>query len=129
MHHTVDLASSDASSHNRNSSDSTTPRPDPTHSNPAQQPGGQLLTSAELNVSNQIRFKSTPKHTPLTLSSSSAPPTQLCSNLNIPATRYITLKTILLSGFVSSSSSSGPAGYIEKATRNFLTKAGWLGAA
>lgn len=48
---------------------------------------------------------------------------QLCSSLNLPPTRYITLKTILLSGVPISVNNSST----EASIRKYLIKGGWLG--
>lgn len=62
-------------------------------------------------------------------------PIQLCTNLNLPATRYVTIKAVMLSGGLPPSVTSlsngatvsgGGGGAIESAIKNFLTKAGWL---
>lgn len=46
---------------------------------------------------------------------------QLCSNLNLPATRYITLKTVMLSGAPTNNNST-----MENTIKKYLTKSGWL---
>ena len=50
---------------------------------------------------------------------------QLCSNLNLPATHYLTLKTVLLSG----ANIPDPNSSIVSSVKRYLTKAGWLQAA
>lgn len=102
--------------------------PQPAHQSPAGQPGGNLLSSSEI---------------------------KLCSNLNMPATRFITLKTVLLSGggdhsyaikqepgdqklagqgMMTGSSNGGGGGAAQAnsshidSIKKYLTKAGWLSA-
>ncbi|XP_061503217.1 transcriptional adapter 2B isoform X2 [Anopheles gambiae] len=63
---------------------------------PAQQPGGQLLTSNEI---------------------------QLCSTLNMPVTRYLTLKTVLLSRPALDHNINSVA---ESIVKKYLVSRGWL---
>uniref|UniRef100_A0A182SUL2 SWIRM domain-containing protein n=1 Tax=Anopheles maculatus TaxID=74869 RepID=A0A182SUL2_9DIPT len=63
---------------------------------PAQQPGGQLLTSNEI---------------------------QLCSSLNMPVTRYLTLKTVLLSRPALDHNINSVA---ESIVKKYLVSRGWL---
>uniref|UniRef100_A0A182R096 Transcriptional adapter n=1 Tax=Anopheles farauti TaxID=69004 RepID=A0A182R096_9DIPT len=63
---------------------------------PAQQPGGQLLTSNEI---------------------------QLCSSLNMPVTRYLTLKTVLLSRPTLDHNINSVA---ESIVKKYLVSRGWL---
>ncbi|XP_049276765.1 transcriptional adapter 2B isoform X2 [Anopheles funestus] len=65
-------------------------------SDPAQQPGGQLLTSNEI---------------------------QLCSSLNMPVTRYLTLKTVLLSRPALDHNMNSVA---ESIVKKYLVSRGWL---
>uniref|UniRef100_A0A182JNW8 receptor protein-tyrosine kinase n=1 Tax=Anopheles christyi TaxID=43041 RepID=A0A182JNW8_9DIPT len=65
-------------------------------SDPAQQPGGQLLTSNEI---------------------------QLCSTLNMPVTRYLTLKTVLLSRPALDHNINSVA---ESIVKKYLVGRGWL---
>ncbi|XP_059610507.1 transcriptional adapter 2B isoform X1 [Phlebotomus argentipes] len=113
MHHIGDPASSDASSLNRSSLDSCRgaavsvaggsrqgqPAGAPaTAPEPlSSQPGGNLLSSNEL---------------------------KLCATLNLPPTRYITLKTVLLSG--ASRAIDAKVSPLENCVREYLMKAGWL---
>lgn len=60
------------------------------------QPGGRLLSSNEL---------------------------QLCITLNLPPTKYITIKTILLSG---ATTVSNDPNYIENHVKKYLVNSGWL---
>lgn len=99
-HLTVDPAYSDVSSLNKNSLDNyqlLVPQQTPANNNnvdPPQHPGGNLLSSNEI---------------------------QLCSKFNLPATRYITLKTVLLSG-AQCQINSAAENYIKK----YLIQSGWL---
>lgn len=101
-HHTVDQGYSDASSSlNKNSLDNyqlLVPQSPANNNNnnvdPPQQPGVNLLSSNEL---------------------------RLCTKLNLPATRYITLKTVLLSG-AHCQINSAAENYIKK----YLIQSGWL---
>lgn len=61
-----------------------------------QQPGGQLLTSNEL---------------------------QLCSSLNLPVTRYLSLKTVLLG---RPSLDHGISSVAETMVKKYLIRSGWL---
>ncbi|XP_050101169.1 transcriptional adapter 2B isoform X1 [Anopheles aquasalis] len=63
---------------------------------PAQQPGGQLLTSNEI---------------------------QLCSSLNMPVTRYLSLKTVLLS---RPTLEHGLSSVAESIVKKHLVSSGWL---
>lgn len=102
MHHTGDQGFSDVSSLNKNSSDSCqllVAQQSPANNNnnvdpPQQQPGVNLLSS------NEIR---------------------LCTKLNLPATRYITLKTVLLSGAQCQINSAA-----ENCIKKYLVQSGWL---
>ncbi len=99
-HHTGDPAYSDASSLNKNSLDNYQLLESPANNNnnnnvdPPQQPGVNLLSSNEI---------------------------QLCSKLNLPATRYITLKTVLLSGAQCQINSAA-----ENCIKKYLIQSGWL---
>ncbi|XP_053685745.1 transcriptional adapter 2B isoform X1 [Sabethes cyaneus] len=107
-HHTDDRVFCDGSFNSRNFSDSSRGM-DPSrhqegshHSNPqslpdpVQQPGVQLLTSNEL---------------------------QLCSSLNLPVTRYLSLKTVLLG---RPSLDHGISSVAEGMVKKYLIKSGWL---
>ncbi|XP_058467624.1 transcriptional adapter 2B-like isoform X1 [Malaya genurostris] len=105
MHHTEDRASFDGSFSSRNYSDSLRGTDSSKHQtfagnqtfpDPAQQPGAQLLTSNEL---------------------------QLCNSLNLPITRYISLKTVLLG---RPSLDHGMSSLAEGMVRKYLIKSGWL---
>lgn len=114
MHHTVDQVSSEGSSLNRNSLDSCRGAAGPASGNRqsqqsvgttatttteplSSQPGGNLLSTNEL---------------------------KLCATLNLPPTRYITLKTVLLSG--ARSAIDTKISPLENCVREYLMKAGWL---
>lgn len=100
MHHIAGQAYSDGSSLNKSSSDSYRGAGllhQQSQQDPAIQPGGPLLSSNEI---------------------------KLCTSLNLPPTRYITLKTVLLSG--ASLNTPTPQ---ENFVKKYLMKAGWLSSA
>ncbi|XP_055587074.1 transcriptional adapter 2B isoform X2 [Uranotaenia lowii] len=111
-HHTDDRVFSDGSYSSKNFSDSlrgTDPlkqnlhqhhhhgaHADPRHHQQMQQPGAQLLTSNEL---------------------------QLCNSLQMPITRYLSLKTVLLG---RPSFDQGISTVAEDMVKKYLIKSGWL---
>lgn len=101
MHHIAGQVYSDGSSLSRNSSDSYRGAGllhQQSQQDPAILPGGPLLSSNEI---------------------------KLCTSLNLPPTRYITLKTVLLSGASLNNIPTPQENFIKK----YLMRAGWLSSA
>lgn len=110
MHHTGDQAYSDVSLLNKNSSDNCQLLVN--HQPPANQPANQNQNQNNNNLDAL--------HQPgVNLLSSNE--IKLCSKLNLPATRYITLKTVLLSGAQCQINSTA-----ENCIKKYLIQSGWL---
>lgn len=103
MYHTDDQVYLDGSYNNKNYLDSSPNQilqQQQQMQNPSQQLGGDLLTNNEL---------------------------KLCSNLNLPVTRYITLKTVFLSnGATGNEAQIANISNSEHTIRNHLIKSGWI---
>lgn len=121
---TDDLDYSDASSPPRNYSDNYQPLGQ-LQTDPVNQPGGNLLTSNEANVSVRIErsnhWNASPNKSDWHLFLSFS--FQLCSALNLAPTNYLTMKTIFLSDYVSP---EDPLTTTENTIKDYLIRSGWF---